>query len=547
MNFNCNIISTILPFKNRLRKTLILSFMIFLINIFIIPKAWVQTVDLPLDHWAYEFIDRLETKGLFDGEDFNMRPFSRLAIAEIILQVKENIDTRPELFSHAEQGLFEQLKGEFYDELSKISPELNIPENEKERHFYTWQQEDLTIHFEGILEEQLKFENKQEVESGVPGSITQVRIQSRVNIKESMAIFVDGRSIILSEIDSLANTAFNPAQGLPVTEKAFVGVTVADNIASYIKFKLPWFDLTLGRDLVEWGPGYRGNFMLSRNSNNYSMFKMSFRYKKAKFEYLHGFLNANKSKYIAAHRLEIKPSKNLRLALQESIVYGGRDVEPLYLNIFAPFIISERHVGNVDNNMIGVDATWFVKKYNLKLYTELFADDFSFTKNIFTAWVNKWAAMAGAYWVNPFGLQDVDLRFEVLRIQPFVYSHRDSTNTYSNYNSIIGHWAGPDSDDWYFELSKRFHKNFKAGITYEARRKGENDITFGTRPVNGKFKFLDGVVERQKYMGVQLKWQAVKDVFFSAKYQYIQSKNLYRIDNNDQNNHRLFVNLLLNY
>lgn len=111
MNYICNVISEILLLKNKFGKTLILSFIILSTNILPIPKIWAQTVNLPLDHWAYEFLDRLETKGLFDGEDFNMCPFSRLAIAEIILQVQENVDEQPDLFSEAEWGLFEQFKG----------------------------------------------------------------------------------------------------------------------------------------------------------------------------------------------------------------------------------------------------------------------------------------------------------------------------------------------------------------------------------------------------------------------------------------------------
>ena len=67
-----------------------------------------QSANLPLDHWAYAFFERLELKGLYISEDFDSAPYSREAIAEIILQIEENIDRDASKITTVEQGLLEQ-------------------------------------------------------------------------------------------------------------------------------------------------------------------------------------------------------------------------------------------------------------------------------------------------------------------------------------------------------------------------------------------------------------------------------------------------------
>jgi hypothetical protein len=506
-----------------------------------------QTVNVPLDHWAYRFLDRLETKGLYVSQDFDTRPYSREAVADIILQVNGNLQDRPDILSAVESRLFEQLKGEFVEEIQRAEQRIPIAESEHEPHLFTWRDEGIRVHGDVLASQQFNEETKESVDSTVPKSITSFGMTGRVRLRESLAVYIEGRTFVLSDIDSLANTTFSPSMGLPVTQGALVGVTVTDNTSAYAVFRLPWFDLQAGRDVVEWGPGFRGSLVLSRNSNFYDLFKFTFRYRKSKFEHIHAFLNADHSKYLAGHRLEIRPFRNFQFSVNETVVYGGRSVEFLYLNPFAPILIAERHLGNQDNNKVSLDATLFIPKQRAKIYLEILFDDFSFADNIFSDFVNKWGVMIGGYWVDPIGLLDSDFRFELIRIQPFVYSHTDPNNTYSNYNNVLGHWLGPDSDDWYFELGKHIHKNLRMSVFWEQRRRANNDITAGERPPDDKIHFLDGIVERNRYYGFALQWQIRRDWFGDLRYNYIQSKNLGRQAGFNQNNHRLFVGLSLNY
>ena len=519
---------------------------LLLVFLFLPSGIQSQSANLPLDHWAYTFLERLELKGLYVSEDFDTAPYSRQAIAEMILQITENITKDSTKISTVERDLLEQLKGEFHENLHKIQPKVERRNKENERHLWSWRNEDFVGHLDLLLGQQVRVESKESVDSGIAKSITSWGFGFRVNFKESMAVFFEGRSFVLSGTDTIENRFFNPSLGLPVSKNALGDVT--DNASGYAVFRLPWFDLEIGRDLVEWGPGFRGNLILSRNSNFYDLFKATFRYERLKYEHFHGFLNAERTKYLAGHRIEVRPLDSFRFSINETVVYGGRSVEFLYANPFFPFIIAERHLGNKDNNLVSIDFTWFLRQRQLKFYGEFLFDDFNPRKNLFHDFVNKWGVLLGGYWVDPFGLSNTDFRLEYVRIQPFVYWHSlDEINFYTNYNNFMGHWLGPDSDDFYVELKKRFHKNLRFGLSFERRRRGQNDLSQIERPPDLKFDFLGGVVTKNSFYGATIEWQVLRDMFLNATYQFIQTGNLRRVAGRDQNNHRLLVNFSLNY
>ncbi|MCH8875091.1 hypothetical protein IH824_20405 [candidate division KSB1 bacterium] len=528
-----------------LKSTKIIASLL-LVFLFLPSGIQSQSANLPLDHWAYAFLERLELKGLYISEDFDTKPYSREAIAEIILQIDEKVKQDSSKISAVEWDLLEQLKGEFHEDLKKLQPEVEIRNKEYEPHLWSWRNEDFVGHLDLLLGQQVRLESKESVESGIAESTTSWGFGLRANFKESMAMFFEGRSFVLSGTDTIENRFFNPSLGLPVTRNALGDVT--DNASAYAVFRLPWFDLEIGRDLVEWGPGFRGNLILSRNSNFYDLFKATFRYERLKFVHFHGFLNAERTKYLAGHRIEVRPSDSFRFSINETVVYGGRGVEFLYANPFFAIIIAERHLGNKDNNLVSLDFTWFLRNPELKLYGEFLFDDFNPRKNLFHDFVNKWGVLIGGYWVDPFGLSNTDFRLEYVRIQPFVYWHtKGEINFYTNYSNFMGHWLGPDSDDFYVEIKKRVHKNFRFGLSFERRRRGQNDLSQLERPPDQKFNFLGGVVEKNSFYGATFEWQLLRDIFLNATYQFIQTDNLRRVAGQDQNNHRLLVNLSLNY
>lgn len=507
--------------------------------------AHAQSQNLPLEHWAYEFLDRLETRGLFVSEELSTRPHPRAAIAENILQVHEKVTVNPSLLSGVEWGLFERLKGEFYEELEKLKPDFPIREEEYEPHLFTFRNEVGDVRADGLLGHRRKFTRGAEVDPEIPTAVTSVGLILRVDIRESLAIYAQERSFFISVPDSLDSNVYDPDIGVPVTVEGG-GVAVTDRAVGYAVLRLPWLDIEAGRDLVAWGPGYRSNLILSRDSDVYDLFKFTFRFKKFKYETFHGFLNADETKYLSGKRFEARIFPWLQFGIAEAVVYGNRSIEFMYINPFIPINLAERHLGDRDNNTISFDFTYF-SPFGIKAYGELFLDDFSVSKNLFNDYGNKWAVLLGALWVDPLGLPNTEFRVEAVRIQPFVYTHRDPINTYKNYNNPLGHWLGPDADDWFLEITHRPHRNLKLGLSWEQRRRGDNNINEGTPPEDRRIHFLDGVVERNRFHSLFAEWQPVRDLFVHFRYDFIQTDNLRRDPNRDPTTHRFRVQLDLNY
>jgi hypothetical protein len=94
----------------------------------------------------------------------------------------------------------------------------------------------------------------------------------------------------------------------------------------------------------------------------------------------------------------------------------------------------------------------------ISLYGELFIDDMR-TGELGTDYVgNKFAYLGGLFWVNPFGLENLDITAEYCRLDPFVYTHIYPINTYKNWNSSLGYFLPPNSERNF--LGIRWHPDY---------------------------------------------------------------------------------------
>jgi len=211
-------------------KCLKIIALLLLVSLLFHTEVLSQSPNLPLDHWAYRFLERLEIKDFFESEDFNIRPYTREAIAGMILQIDDNVQRDASLMSKVERDLFEQLKGEFHAELKKITDEVEISESEYEPHLFSWKSDEFVFTVDAALGEQIKLESKANVDASIPTTTTSVGYNFRANFKESMVIASQARSFILTGADSLINTNFDPSLGLPVTKKALFDLTISQNL-----------------------------------------------------------------------------------------------------------------------------------------------------------------------------------------------------------------------------------------------------------------------------------------------------------------------------
>jgi hypothetical protein len=102
------------------------------------------------------------------------------------------------------------------------------------------------------------------------------------------------------------------------------------------------------------------------------------------------------------------------------------------------------------------------------------------TSRLNTNWYgNKHAFQFGFFQADPLGISNLSLRFEYTAIMPWVYTHNFRINSYTTDSNSLGHWAGPNSEVYYFHLQKDWRQRLTTGFKFQQWKHGanyENDI-----------------------------------------------------------------------
>jgi len=524
---------------NRVR----LFVLIILLSLLAPAASLAQSANLPIGHWAYDFLDRLETRGLVRDIALRTRPVSRARLAKIIARIDARLRNSPRLLSKTDRRLFEQLKGEFADEMAERG--VKYSRRLREPHLVTLRQDSSTIYFDALFEQRLLLRSGQEADSSGRRLETTGGGIIRGRLHRFLAFELEARNTAISGA-RVVRERFDPSLGTPLVRTG--NILFSDQARAYAVVRNRWVRLQVGRDKAQWGPGRRGSMTVSEQMPEADMFRLWADFQNFRFTYMHAFLRSGLgAKYLAAHRLDFRVGRRLFLSGTESVIYGGRSVEFQYLNPLMPYQIAEHHLGDRDNNMVSFDLTYFPVD-GIKTYAELLVDDFSFDRNLIHNWGNKYAFLAGLLWTDFGGLDNLDLLFEFAHVDPFVYTHRDSINTYQHYNSSIGHWLGPNADD--VELALRYQptRDTAMRLEFTQTRHGAGDINRPHRRSDGSRKhFLSGIVERKREVTVELRDQLLRDVFVTLRFGWARIHNLNRRPGADISERRALLMLQANY
>ena len=172
---------------------------------------------------------------------------------------------------------------------------------------------------------------------------------------------------------------------------------------------------------------------------------------------------------------------------------------------------------------LSLQGTWLIDDLNFE----------TLRKSDKTGNDNKFGFQAGFSWEDAFTLKNLNLTYEVTRIDPFVYSHRGINNSYSNWNLPIGAALNPNSDEHAVRLSYNVNSRLNITATFKHQRSGMNIIDSTGRIAanvgsnilrgDGDFeipnKFLQGLRINKNIITAEVSWQPIRQYFFSVKYQ----------------------------
>ena len=292
-------------------------------------------------------------------------------------------------------------------------------------------------------------------------------------------------------------------------------------INGYLKFNLPWFELQLGQDTLQWGPGYHDSLLVSKNPLAMDMIKLQATYSPITFTAFTGILEDMaediNEKYISGHRAEGYFWDKFGFGISEVVVYGSR-FEPGYLNPVNIYLINEQPIsradgrvpGSGDNVLMSVDMR-LRPVDDFEIYGELMVDDGNPAAN-FKHWDTKFGILGGIYVTDPFGIPDTDFHAEYAFINQYAYTHVNPVNVYKHFTTPIGHQIGSDADNLWLQMRRRWTDKLETVFGYELERHGSGDIDKehpADAPKDDVWTPLSGITQSDHRLSVSANWVVI--------------------------------------
>ena len=309
-------------------------------------------------------------------------------------------------------------------------------------------------------------------------------------------------------------------------------------INAYLKFKLPWLELQLGQDTLQWGPGYHDSLLISKNPLAMDMIKLQANYKSVTFTGFTAVLEDMSpdinDKYISGHRVEGYFWDRFGFGLSEVVVYGNR-FEPGYLNPVNIYLINEQPIsradgrvgGSGDNVLMSVDMR--LRPFDdFEIYGELMVDDGNPAAN-FKHWDTKFGILGGIYITDPFGISDTDFHAEYAFINQYAYTHVNPVNVYKHFTTPIGHQIGSDADNLWLELRHRWTYRLETIFGYELERHGSGNIDTehpADAPKDDIWTPLSGITQSEHRLLVGANWVVIGKYSLYAEWSRVWRRNL---------------------
>jgi hypothetical protein len=495
----------------------------------------IELLDLPLEHWAYEILERLEVRAGLGRTGLDVRPLRRGQVAELARRLRAGARAGTWTPTRIERQQLRMLEHEFSEEIVALGDTLPI----LQRTYHRWGGDKWQFQlffFAGQLANRGNRDLSQDFTQVDAGVFFQP--QAALQLGRCFLAFQD---LLLRwrTTNGVLRNSTDPREG----EAEFVfdasdRFSVTRTVQPYVRWKQGPLLVDVGRERLRWGPG-RANAMLLLDGTpplDVLRFDLDFGW----IRYLHtiGQLRAGKllpddpeldDKHLGAHRLIIHPVRRLTLGVSETVVYGDRGRDLAYMNPLSVFFVTQANIGDRDNALASIDAKLLLA--SLELYGEFLVDDLNLRRGL-RYFGNKIGVLAGFLWVQPFGAGDWDLDGEWSWASQFTYTHQIPINRYQHFGATLGSRAGPDADLWIVGLRRQLSRGWWVRGFYELERHGEGGLGIDQdQRLDDEQEYLSGVVESRHQPGLQVRYRGLRNLELFVDYRYVRVTNP---DNDDR-------------
>lgn len=457
---------------------------------------------LPLDHFAYTYIQLLQERHIITGLNVSVKPYKRIDIARTLLQ----IDT--EKISRSEAYWTEQLKKELAFEMNMLADTAAADPFAAASLKATDRMDFSNNHFENDY-----------------AWYPEIRLNG-----PRFSISVRGR------IDNglLHDTAYSGRK------TDYFGARIED---AYGLFSSRYVDFSVGRFAEEWSPVTGRSLILSDNAHTYDKICLYLRGRHIAFRSAFARLDEinGANRFFSAHRIDLTFSNNMQIGLSETVLFGGvnQGVELSYLNPFTFYAETQLNQKKEANELLAFDFYIPVKQYNFR--GQILIDDFILDGAGSPPPNRKTSPDRLGFLFNAGGydlfLNHSTLNLTYERVGSYTYNvkRKRPWQAYTFEDKGLGA-ATNDYDRWTLEL-KYFPRPgmihiFDASLDRKGRRSlSSNDFE---DPTFVKLPFPSGTVHKTITAGYTLIWTPLSYSEIRAAAHYTRHSNFNHISGNNK-------------
>ncbi len=485
-----------------MKKTFQIIFVLLLLP-FIIQLANAQVENVSVSNPVYNFLKRMELKGIISHYHDAVLPLSRKQVAEHLQLIKQHQNEITETESLQLEDFFIEFQFDISHSLENTysfvdSTGINAFGgglfSNAQKYLFGYSDSNVTMFVDGLLSLDARRSDGDALH-GEHAEFVQFGGRIRGTVYNKLGYYLQAtNSQFWGNRDVLRRDKY-------ISQAYTLGILDAQNfdfVEGYVRYDGGIVSAEVGRERLLWGNGYNDKLVVSDNIRVFDFIRGDAEYKALKYTFIHGWLLGKKSnsiyylndalppdsnshfnepivadKFIGAHRLEVSLPL-LTLGFQEMAIYSNRSVDLAYLNPVTLIESAQRSREERDNILWAFDAKAHYIK-DIELQASLLMDDLNFPKIGTSSYQNKFAFQIGAMIVDPFSFSNTSFAVEYTRVNPYTFSHeRSRDNDYGSLNRIMSHHIGPNSDSWFFRFDFQPMYRLSTSFRGEFQREGEN-------------------------------------------------------------------------
>jgi hypothetical protein len=293
-----------------------------------------------------------------------------------------------------------------------------------------------------------------------------------------------------------------------------------------VTFKHEKTRFELGRRNFLIGPGDTHGLLLSQDRQGYDGFFLHVPSQYYEFYGMFSMLDAAPPRYLSLHHFGLDLRRFLKIGFTEAILWSG-SLEPLYLNIFLPFYLSQWGLDRDDNIMWSFDLQLHI--LNSIFYSELLIDDYMYEDDPYPDKLAYQVGLKSLLW------KSLVAKLNYTRVDKWVYTHHEEQNTYERSGRCLGFPSGNDVDQLTFTLKYVEWHGMSPHISVGYVRKGEGSIYVPYEIEGGPINppFPSGEVERTFEMKIGTDYNLIRNFYLMVDIGKTYRYNTNHIADND--------------